>query len=546
MGSGRVTGAVALALAITACSGGGGGGEGGEGTSAEAGGEAAPADDDRARTLVIAATGTPSGFDGDIFGPDMQPVVVNLNEPLFSYEAGEPQEDGARQIDVEQLQPRLAEGYEVSDDGLTYVVQLREGVTSHRGNEFTAEDVAWSWEKSLYQERTGNTIATISNVEEVVAVDTHTVEFRLSAPSPILVNALTLYVPGIYDSTAAQEHVTDDDPYAEEWLSQNDAYFGAYYVESNEPDQQTVFVRHDDYYGEAPYFERVIWQAVPEPANRATLMETGEVDWMRDAPIEQVEALRDAESVKIQSVVSNEMARALMNANFEPFEDVRVRQAMNLAVDREQILDVVFGGFGEVARQPIPPFFQCATDEYWMYDRDVDRARELLAEAGYPDGIDIELLYSDVRAWEEPMAVQIADTVADAGIRVTLQRLPGDEMTSRSAIGTRDLPFFTYYQNPIVLDPGYSLFLDGHAEGASNRSDWASSEYDALVEEANSTLDADERCELFAQAQQIHMEEAPWLYGIYQDTIKLMKPEIEGWIWHGDQHARWYDLSRTQ
>lgn len=543
----RLAAVMSLALIATACSSASQdqGDDGGPSEVADATEDPVPEDDPQAKTLVIAASGTPSGFDGDIFGPNMQPVVANLNEPLFSYEAGEPQEDGARQSDVDQLQPRLATGWEVSDDGLTYTIALREGVVSHRGNDFTAADVAWSYEKSFSQSRTGNFIANVANVEGVEALDDYTVEFTLSAPSPIFLNALTLYVPGIYDSTAAQEHVTDDDPFATEWLAQNDAYFGAYYLESLQADQQAVFLVNEDYYGEAPYFERVIWQSVPEPENRATLLDAGQVDWMRDAQIAQVENLQGKDNVKVQSVTANEMARALMNPNFEPWDDVRVRQAMNYAVDHQQLLDVVFRGFGDVAKGPIPPFFACATDEYWSYDRDVDRAKELLAEAGYPDGVDVELLYSDVRSWEESLAIQIADTAADGGFNITLKKIPSDEMTSRSAIGTRDMPFFTYYQNPIVLDPGYTMFLDGASEGVSNRSDYNNPEYDDLVKQANQTLDEDERCDLMGQAQEMHMNDAPWVYGVWQSTVKLMKPEIEGWVWHGDQHARWADLSRS-
>lgn len=548
----------ALMLMLAACSSGTSGSADSDSTestasdSAEDSAGAEDATDDgeeearsQERTLVVAASGTPSGFDGDIFGPNMQPVVVNLNEPLVDYGVAEAQEDGARQIDTATIEGRLATAWEESEDGLTWTLELRDDVVSHRGNSFTSADVVWSYEKSKAQERTGNFIANFANVDTVEAIDEYTVQFNLSAPSPAFLDALTLYVPGIYDSTAAMEHATDEDPYATEWLAQNDAYFGPYYVESNAVDQQTVFVAHADYYRGAPYFERIIWQAVPEAENRSTLISTGQADWMRDAPIDQVVALQDREGVRVQSVTSNEMARALMNPNFAPWDDVRVRQALNLAVDHQRLLDVVFQGYGEIARGPVPPVESCATDEFWSYDQDVERARELLAEAGYPDGVDAELLYSDVRAWEEALAIQIADSASDAGFNITLQRIPSDEMTSRAAISVRDLPFFTFYQNPILLDPGYTMYLDGASEGVSNRSDWNNEEYDALVIEANQTLDADARCDLLTQAQEIHMADAPWLYGVWQDTVKVMGDDIDGWVWHGDQHARWYDLERS-
>ncbi|MFC2153286.1 ABC transporter substrate-binding protein, partial [Actinomycetota bacterium] len=232
------------------------------------------------RTLVVAATGTPSGFDGDIFGPNMQNAVVNLNEPLVDYELA------GTEVNGDEVRPRLAESWTVSDDGLTYTIKLREGVLSHLGNELTAEDVVWSYEKSIAQGRTGNFIRNVGNVDSIEATGTYEVQFTLTAPSPIFIRAITVYTPSIYDSTELKTHATDDDPYATEWLKSNFAGYGPYYVDQFTPGQQVIFKANPNYWDGVPYYTTIVYQAVPEPANRVALLTAEEVDYI-EAPSQQ-------------------------------------------------------------------------------------------------------------------------------------------------------------------------------------------------------------------------------------------------------------------
>lgn len=518
-------------------------------TTADGADQSEGEDDARDRTLVVAATGTPGSLDGDIFTPNMQATVVQAYDPLLGYEIIESdaeQANGAREINPEVLEGRLAESWEVSEDGLTTTLTLREGVMSYAGNELTSADVVWSWDKSIAQERTGNFIRNAANVESIEAIDNSTVEFTTSSPSPILLRALTLYVPSIYDSVEAEAHATEEDPFATEWLAQNTAGFGPYHLETLESGTEAAFVRNPNYYGDEPYFERVLYRAVPDASNRVSLLQAGQVGYMENPAFRQVAELREDPSAKVQSVVGNQQARILMNPNFEPFESREVRQAINYAMDSEAMLDLVFEGLATQATSPVPPTFACHNAEYWVYERDLDRARELLAEAGYEDGIEIELEYSGVWWWEEPMAIQAQSQLAEAGIDVTLSRIPDDEMTSRAALGERNLPFFTFYEQAIVPDPGYALFLNSHPEGASDRNDYGSSnpEFVALVEEGNTTTDEEARCELFDEAQRMHVEDASWVYGAMMGTHLAQAPDMEGWVWWADNNPRWSDLRR--
>lgn len=526
---GVVAAGAAVALALTGCSA-------PEPEQADGGSE----DGD---TLVVAAVNVPGGFDGDVLTPGTQNTVTQLYEPLVDYGVKDA-EGGAREVDPEKIEPRLAESWEIADDGLSVLFTLRQGVLSNWGNELTAEDVKWSWDKSFDQERTGNFIAEVSNVTGVEVVDTYQVRLTLSAPSPILLRALTLYTPSIYDSTEMKKHATPDDPWALEWIKTHSAGFGPYYVSEVKAGSEAVFKANENYYRDAPHFTTVIYQSVPEAATRVQLLEAGEVDWVEELTFKQLSDLQGSEGVKVQSVAGNFQARALMNQKYPPFDDPLVRQAMNYATPHEQILDNVFEGLATQARGPLPATIPCSNPDLWEYETDVEKAKELLAEAGHPNGLDVTMEYSGLNWWEEPLAVQIKDGVAEAGINVDLQRIPDADMQARAAITERDLPFFTYYEQSIVLDPGYSMLLTSTPQGAGNRNGYENPEVTKLVEEANTLLDEDRRCELIQQAQEIHLADATWIYSAEIGAHEAMAEDINGWVWHPDNHERWYDLSR--
>jgi len=548
----RVAAVTALALTLAAC----GGGDS-SAPAAPSGGStaptapAAPEWTEEDRTLIVAASGTPGSLDGDIFTANMQATVTNVYDQLVTY--GYKDSDfefanGAREIDPEQIQGKLAESWTVAPDGLSIDFALRRGVQSFFGNELTAEDVAWSWEKSAQQGRTGAFIGRVSNVASVEAVDTYTVRFNLNSPSPVLLAALSIYVPSIYDSTEVKNHVTAEDPYGAAWLAQNTAGFGPYHLESISSDEQAVFVANPNYWDEQPFFQRVIYRAVPDAANRTVLLQAGAVDYIENPTFRQIVELRSAPGAKVQTVVGNQQARILMNPNIAPFDDRRVRQAVNYALDHEGTIRNVFEGLSIQAYSPVAPTFACYTDDFWGYNRNIEKARQLLAEAGYPDGIDLELTYASQQWWEEPWVIQAQSQLREAGINVTLKKIENAEMTSRGAINVRDLPFFTFFEQSIVLDPGYALFLNSHPLGASDRNDYGRSNpaFVALVEEGNLTLDPAERCAIFRAAQRIHVEDASWVYGAMLGGYLAQKEELSGWAWWADNQIRWYDLYRDR
>ena len=493
------------------------------------------------RTLVVAASGTPEGFDGDALRPHTQETVVQVYDPLVVY-ARTKDAQGKEVLDSSRVVPNLAESWTVDADGKRYVFRLRQGVRSFRGNELTAADVEWSWAKSFAQKRTGNFIASVSSVSGVKALSRHEVEFTLSAPSSIFLKALTLYVPGIYDSTELRKHATTEDPWALKWLEQNTAGFGPYHLESVRSGEQAVFVANPNYFRGQPHFGRVVYRAVPSGASRVTLLKGGQVQWIERPNILQVEDLKADRRVKVDQTDGRLFAALWMNAKFAPFSDLRVRQALNHAIDREAILKAVFRGEAVPARSFIAPSIDGQDQSFFAFSHDPARARQLLAEAGHASGLSVEILYSDIYWWLEAMAIQAADQLKAVGVNATPRRVTASDMRARFAPNVRDMPFFAWEDGPLVLDAGYAAFLLLHSQGAANRSGYSNPEVDALVLRIRQELDRDARNALLRDLQRIVMADTPWILTFYPTLFEAMAPNIEGWVSHPDDHERWADL----
>lgn len=497
-----------------------------------------------AETLVVASPQVPEGFDGDALKAHTQNVVVQTYENLVVY--AKRMVDGVETLDPANVEPHLAESWTIHDDGARYVFKLREGITSPHGNELTADDVEWSWAKSFAQKRTGNFIARVSNVTGVKALSKYEVEFTLSAPSSIFLKALTLYVPGIYDSTETKKHATTEDPWALKWMQSNTAGFGAYHLESVKPDDAAVFVANGNYFGGKPYFDKVIYKEVPSEASRVTLLKTGQVHLIDRPSIQKVVDLQNDKNVKVDRAGGRSIASARMNPSCKPFDDVRVRQAVNYGIDKNSLNTAVFAGQADIAKSIVPPIVDGYNPSFYQYDYNPEKAKALLAEAGYPDGISepIELLYADAFWHQEPVAIQIADQLKRIGVNVKPVRTTTSDMRAKGSPKEMSMCFFTWEDGPIVLDPVYSMFLMSHSKGVSNRAAYNNPKVDELIDAARSELDAEKRLVMMDEAQQLWVEDAPWILTVYPATFEAMLPDIHGWVHYPDEHERWKELTR--
>ena len=495
-----------------------------------------------AETLVIAAERTPDGLDTDIRLAGTQEVIVQTYEGLLRYGRSK---DAAGKVvlDTSRIEPHLADSWHTSDDGKTVTFKLREGIKSAAGNELTSADVVWGYKKAIAQKRTGEFLMGVAQVKDVVAVSKYEVAYQLTGPNAFLMPILTSFVPGIYDSTEAKKHVTQEDPWATKYIQFNTIGFGAYQLQSLKPGEEAVYIANPNYFRGQPYYDRVVYRAVPSISNRALLLKSGQVQSAINLGLQNVQQFVNDPNFEVLARPSRGASSLSMNPRYPPFDDIRVRQAVGWAIDRDSLNNSIFQGKGVVADTPVPPYIGgSAQDLYPMPTRDLAKARRLLAEAGHADGIDVELVYADTAGWEETYGVQVAAQLKDANIRVKLSKISPTELRAHQTVGRRDIPFQIVADGPFVMDALYTMSIIAKTDGSANQSNYSDAALDRKIDEASAVTDDTARLALTIEIQKEWLEKMVYALGVFRPIFKIVPKKISGFVWHPDEQERWVDL----
>lgn len=364
------------------------------------------------------------------------------------------------------LQPELAESWTQEDSG-SYVFTLREA-HSPAGNHATSADVLWTFQRGLETDFITPFLLSVGGIDRenpIEVIDDHT--FRLVAPNAnsLTLPVLTWYGMGILDSVEAQSHATDEDPWAQEWMATNSASYGAYQVESMVPGEEIRLTKNPNYWNAGSVaIENVVMRAVPDAGSRMLLVGSGEVDFVGGLTFDLFQSVVAAGGDGIDPIAGLDvnLDKLSLNTRFAPFDDVRVRQAISLAIDRDALIAGAYAGLGTPGLYPIStaiPQPDPPTDVAARYDPDA--ARALLAEAGLADGFDFTLSInpsSGPGPYAEQVAVLIQDQLRDVGIGVNIDLIssPADFNTATRG---GELDAWLFGTRPLVNDVAYFLLL---------------------------------------------------------------------------------------
>lgn len=457
--------------------------------------------------------------------------------------------------DASEILPLLATSWDISDDGLTYTFTLREGVKFSNGDPLTAADVAFSIAR--LQNVKGNPSFLAGSIASVEAANDTTAVFTLKAPDPAFLVRLANYPFSISNSKlimanggtdAADADTTDT---AEDFLNSTSAGTGPYMLARWERQVVTELVRNPEYWGEPPYFDRVIITNIPEPATQKVALESGEIDIALDLTADQVRSLEGVPNLAIFKGPGNIVHFLLMNADESlggPVTNPTVQLAICYALDYEGFVSL-WGGVTPGTNLAVG--LGSAYPPEKAFKRDVEKAKALLAEAGYPDGFEITLNYPDFSFQGVNMntnAQKIQADLADVGIKVTLN--PGDLQVSLQEYRTGLQGFAYWFWGPDVLDPlDFLSFLPG-GKVASERANWtperASAELNALIERARVESDADEREALFDQLQAIAQQSGVFAPFNQPGVQTAFKANLQGYYWHPQWLLNVALLSRSE
>jgi peptide/nickel transport system substrate-binding protein len=422
--------------------------------------------------------------------------------------------------------PALAESYETPDD-VTYVFTLRQDVKFHDGRDMTAADVVYSLSTALNPPEPGVKVPYLDNVTSVEAVDDFTVQVNMSKPDPTLLGTLawTHYTPIVPDGVLEEI----------EYLS-NGIGTGPFKLAEYSQDDQIVYEAFPEFWGEGPGVQKLTLKMLVDEQQRVAALRSGEIDGATFTA-DVASTLESDEITILSSLTSAPRVIQLSTTQEVPWRDVRVRQAMSKVVDRQEIIDKVYGGYAELTGA-IPPGYgpwPLTPEELAeAYTVDVEAAKALMTEAGFADGFAVE--FQAIAGGEH---VRIAEIIQQAvkQININAEIIPIEIGTFAENIGKGEFQWAATARG-MRGDP--SAHVVDFRSGTSNNlawfgDGWISKELDALFDEALVTLDQDARKTMYDDIQRIILDEVPNLYTVQSMKFQAVNNRLQGmYVFYGN------------
>jgi oligopeptide transport system substrate-binding protein len=460
-------------------------------------------------------------------------MIKSLFDGLMDYEPG-----------TATLRPDLAESYEISPDGMTFTFKLRPGVKFHNGREMTAEDIKYSIERVLnpatqspgagfFASIKGHEAVTggqATELEGITVVDPQTIKFELSRPDATFLHVMALNFAHVVPKEAVEEHGAD--------FGKNPVGTGAYKLAEWTLGQRLVFEKNPDYWREGvPFLDRITFEIGQEPNVALLRLQQGEVDILGDGiPPAQFLQVKDDPQYKDWIVEGGQLhtGYVTMNVNTPPFDDVKVRQAVNHAINKDRIVRII-NNRAVPANQPLPPSMPGYAKDHQGYAYDPEKAKALLAEAGHAEGFSTEL-YAMNTDPNPRIAQAIQQDLAAVGIQAEIKSLAQANVIEAGGNGSApmiwsggmawiaDFPDPSNFYGPI-------LGCGGAVQGGWNWAWYCNEELDKQAAEADSLVDParqEERHKMWSDIFVAIMEDAPWAPVFNEQRFTMHSPRMGG------------------
>lgn len=437
--------------------------------------------------------------------------------------------------DGKELLPSLAESWEISEDSRTYTFKLRQNARFCDDTPIRARDVKFSFERAM--EDDSHVTWQFPASPKVEAVDDYTVAITLDRPNVAFASYLTLWGSHILSKDYAEK-------VGEEQLSVAPLGSGAFCLDRWDKGQAAYLKPNPGYWDtERPYVDAVEMRVVQDDNARVLQLRSGEIDIALQVPFSQVRSLQNAPGVDIELVTIYGTAAVVPNMRKVPaLADIKVRQAMAHAVDRQGMVDAILFGNGEVAQSPFyGPGILYWTDAFAI-EHDLEKAKQLMAESSVPDGFSAKLLIPSGDEMAAQTAVILNDQLSKIGIRIDVTPVEAGTWWSMWSSGEFEMIYKLGTND--VIDPGMNIPFDFWPKDIGG-SDSAFSGYqnDTIIKisrEAESAQDPARRAELYRELQQIAMEEQPQLYLFHPSTVYGTRENIHNFsVFPTKQHRFW-------
>lgn len=491
------------------------------------------------KTLVYCSEGSPSSLNHQIAtdGASFN-VTRQIYNRLVEFEVGET-----------SIIPSLAESWKISKDNMTFTFKLRKGVKFHTTKDFTptrdfnADDVIFSFERQAKKDHPYNKVGggiyeyfdsmeMAAIVKELKKIDDYTVQFVLSRPeAPFLAN-LAMDYAGIHSKEYADKLMAAKTP---EKIDNFPVGTGPFKFVSYQKDTIIRLEKHPQYFRGAPKLDKVVFLITVDANVRTQKLRAGECHLIAEPSHADIPALKNLNTVKVVSRPGMNVAYLAFNTKKKPFDNPKVRRALSHAINKKAILDAVYLGNGMAAKNVIPPTIWSYNDAVKDHEYNVEKAKKLLTEAGYPNGFETELWTLPVTRAYLPNGKKAGELMqadlAKIGVKAKLVTYDWPTYLAKSQKGDHELLQMGWTGDN--GDPDNFLFLLLSCAGipsGMNRAMWCHEPYDRLVIKAKQTTDVKSRVDLYKKAQEMFKEQAPWIpiahstiYRVYSSKLKNYK-----------------------
>jgi peptide/nickel transport system substrate-binding protein len=391
-------------------------------------------------------------------------------------------------------------------------------VKFHNGRELTADDVVFSIERILDPKTASRGAKALGPIKKVVAKDKSTVVFELSGAYA----DLPLQLGNTFARIVAKENVDK--------INSQPIGTGPFKLKEYSPGNRVVLVRNPDYFEKGlPYLDEVHQVFLKEYAAQVSAITGGEIHVMYLVPVEAIAQLKNDPGVQVLEVPSPSFQSIEMFMNQKPFTDPKVRLAMRLAVDRKAMLEASTGGHGILGNDiPVPSFSKWYNKTLPQRERDVAKAKQLLAEAGYKNGLDLTLYTSTGRPGMEEAAVAFRESAKDAGIRVRLESVDITRLYSEFLRKPKEFTMVqvNWFGRP-TIDEMITPFM--FTKSVWNFMEYSNPRVDALLTDALGMVDFDKRKRLYDEVQKVLHDEGPWLVAYFRNYLSAIRKNVKNY-----------------
>ncbi|MCH6264316.1 ABC transporter substrate-binding protein [Neobacillus citreus] len=450
-------------------------------------------------------------------------ISKNIFETLIDYK-----KDGTEVV------PKLAKEWTVSDDGKVWTFKLQENVKFHDGTDFNAEAVVYNFQRMMddsHPQHKGD--FSIFNrtfkgvIQEVKAPDEHTVEFILTAPNATFLPNLGITTFGIISPAALKEYGDN--------IKDHPVGTGPFKFVEWKPNDSVTLEKNDKYrVAGLPKLDKLMFKVIPDNSSRLTALKNGEIDLMDGINQSDLSSIEKNDSLQIFKRPAGSLGYLTFNLAKPPFDNVKVRQAINYAINKKGIIDTFYGPVAKPAKNMLPPFIWGYNDDVKGYEYNPEKAKALLAEAGFAGGFETEFSIMSTDRSYFPQPTKVAEAIKSdlAKIGITVKIVNYEWATYLSKLVKGEYAFAGIGRISENGDPDNFLFTMLSSESVQNRSAYKNEKVDELLRKAQTTIDKEERTKLYKEVQEIVYEDAPTIPLAYVETPLAGAAYVKGYVPH--------------